>query len=47
VPGFIAYGPSRDSAASDRDAEIRVLYVDPVRMRAGIGGKLLEFALNE
>jgi len=47
VTGWISFGPSRDKDASNSQAEIWAIYVDPRYWSAGIGRLLLQQARNE
>jgi GNAT superfamily N-acetyltransferase len=44
--GLIAAGPARDDDAPPRTGEVYALYVDPDRQGEGIGGALLERAVE-
>lgn len=45
--GFASTGPSQDVDAPRASAELFALYVDPARVRTGIGSALLRHALTE
>lgn len=43
--GFCSMVPARDSDAGDATAELSALYVDPSRLRSGVGSRLLDAAV--
>ena len=46
IVGFCSLLPSRDADASPAVAEITAIYVDPARVRSGVGSSLIEAALE-
>jgi ribosomal protein S18 acetylase RimI-like enzyme len=47
ISGFIAYGSSREQAASSAEGEIWALYVDPKMWSRGVGRSLMRAAREE
>ena len=45
--GWITYGSNRDPDAGPRTAEVRSLFVHPVRWRSGVGTALMARALED
>jgi GNAT superfamily N-acetyltransferase len=46
VAGFCTHGPSRDAGAPPEVGEVRAIFVDPRRWRAGVGTALMDHAMD-